>query len=151
MGDAGSFRPVPGGFRNAIDLVKLIREEHGDYFCVAVAGYPEVHNEAWNSSCLPPSEQAAKLDLERLKQKVDAGADFVLTQFVYDAKLFLKFEKVSLIKLLPAFQLVFCGRQCSFWRVCRSVFLSSHDDISCLSVIRTVIRSESIAPSCLGT
>jgi 5,10-methylenetetrahydrofolate reductase len=94
MGDAGSFRPVPGGLRNAIDLVKLIREEHGDYFCVAVAGYPEVHNEAWNSPCLPPSEQAAKLDLERLKQKVDAGADFVLTQFVYDAKLFLKFEKV---------------------------------------------------------
>ena len=36
------WKPCEGGFRNAIELVKLIREEHGDYFCVAVARYPEV-------------------------------------------------------------------------------------------------------------
>lgn len=32
------WRPVAGGLSNAVDLVRLIREEHGDYFCVAVAG-----------------------------------------------------------------------------------------------------------------
>jgi hypothetical protein len=47
-----------GGLRHAVELVQLIRAEHGDYFCIAVAGYPEVHLEAWNSSHLPPSEQA---------------------------------------------------------------------------------------------
>lgn len=100
MGISSQFKPVPGGFRNAIDLVRLIRAEHDDYFCIAVAGYPEVHNEAWNSPCLPPSEQAQRLDLERLKHKVDAGADVVLTQFVYDAQVFIDFEKVHYVLIV---------------------------------------------------
>ena len=58
------------------------REEHGDYFCIAVAGYPEVHTECWNSPDLPPSEQSFALDLQRLKEKVDAGADFIITQVI---------------------------------------------------------------------
>lgn len=45
------------GLQNAYELVKFIREEHGDFFCVAVAGYPEAHIECWNSPTLPPSEQ----------------------------------------------------------------------------------------------
>jgi methylenetetrahydrofolate reductase (NADPH) len=77
---------------SASDVVRTA--EHGDHFCVAVAGYPEVHSEAWNSPLLPPSEQATRLDLERLKLKVDAGANFILTQFVYDAEVYLAFEKV---------------------------------------------------------
>lgn len=47
---------------------------------MAVAGYPEVHTECWNSPDLPPSEQSLALDLQRLKEKVDAGADFIITQ-----------------------------------------------------------------------
>ncbi len=35
----------PECFDHAIDLVRLIRERHGDYFCVAVGGYPETHLE----------------------------------------------------------------------------------------------------------
>lgn len=34
---------VENGFNYAIDLVKLIRDIYGDYFCIGVAGYPEVH------------------------------------------------------------------------------------------------------------
>lgn len=73
--------------------MRLIREEHGDYFCVAVAGYPEVHTDAWNSTHLPPSDQAKALDLRRLKEKVDAGAQFIITQLFYDPELFLDFRQ----------------------------------------------------------
>ncbi len=38
-----NWRPIKNGLNNAIDLVRLIREEHGDFFCVAVAGFPEGH------------------------------------------------------------------------------------------------------------
>lgn len=85
--------PSEGGLSNAGELVKLIREEHGDYFCIAVAAYPEVHTECWNNPDLPPSEQSAQLDLDRLKVKVDAGADFIITQFFYDVDIFLKFKE----------------------------------------------------------
>jgi len=78
------WRPPRGGFRNAIELVQLIREEHGDHFCIGVAGYSEVHSESWNSSHLQPSARVRALDISRLKAKVDAGADFIVTQHFYD-------------------------------------------------------------------
>jgi methylenetetrahydrofolate reductase (NADPH) len=84
--------PCEGGLANAVELVELIRAEHGDYFCVAVAAYPETHTECWNSPDLPPSEQCRDLDMERLKTKVDAGADFVITQFFYDVDAFIEFK-----------------------------------------------------------
>lgn len=37
---------VQGGLSHAVDLVRLIRREHGDYFCIAVAGHPEGHQDA---------------------------------------------------------------------------------------------------------
>ncbi len=71
-GDA-TFRPVAGGLRYANELVALIRGEFPQ-FGVAVAGYPETHQEA-------PS---AELDLENLKRKVDSGGDVIITQLFYD-------------------------------------------------------------------
>ncbi|PCI98001.1 MAG: methylenetetrahydrofolate reductase [Flavobacteriales bacterium] len=68
-------------FKYAIDLVKYIRKNYGDYFGISVAGYPEGH---------PQGDY--KSDLNFLKQKVDAGADFVITQLFYDVDLFLKFH-----------------------------------------------------------
>lgn len=62
-----------------------------DYFCVAVAGYPEVHLDSWNSDHLPPSEQSRVRDLKYLKEKVDAGADFVMTQFCFEDSIFERF------------------------------------------------------------
>lgn len=82
------WEPTPGGCDNAIDLVKLIRKEHGDYFGIAIAGFPEGH-----PSSISKQGSNQKNDLIYLKQKVDAGADFILTQFFYDPTVFIDFQK----------------------------------------------------------
>lgn len=76
------FQATTGGLRHANELVELIREFYPD-FGIAVAGYPEVHQEAPN----------ADADLENLKRKVDAGADIVVTQLFYDNNDFLRFRE----------------------------------------------------------
>ncbi|HRY28948.1 MAG TPA: methylenetetrahydrofolate reductase [NAD(P)H] [Elusimicrobiota bacterium] len=73
------FVPHPDGFRHANELVAHIRQ--GWKFCIGVAGYPEGHVEC------PDKE----LDLRNLKQKVDAGADFVVTQLFFDNTVYFKF------------------------------------------------------------
>jgi methylenetetrahydrofolate reductase (NADPH) len=65
----------------AVDLVKFIRKEYGSYFGISVAGYPEGH----------PDAKSYQQDLIYLKQKVDAGADYIITQFFFDVKLFFKY------------------------------------------------------------
>ena len=79
-GDA-TFRPVPGGLSYANELVSLIRGEF-PRFDIAVAGYPETHQEAPNP----------EVDLRNLKRKVDAGADVVITQLFYDNADFFEFR-----------------------------------------------------------
>lgn len=71
---------VDGGFEHGVDLVRHIRKEHGDYFDIAVAGYPQTH-------MLPPEERAQEMTY--LKEKVDAGANFIFTQMFYDADMFI--------------------------------------------------------------
>jgi methylenetetrahydrofolate reductase (NADPH) len=75
------FQAVEGGFRYASELIRLIHEEFPQ-FGVAVAGYPETHQEAL-------SPQA---DLENLQRKVAAGGDVVLTQLFYDNADFFRFR-----------------------------------------------------------
>jgi len=74
---------IEGGFEHAIDLVKYIRKEHGDYFGIAVAGYPEGHVDCGNID----------EDIQHLKEKVEARADFVVTQLFYDVDLFINWVK----------------------------------------------------------
>ena len=62
------------GFAYASDLTAHIRKAHGDFFGIAVGGYPEGHLEAESKSA----------DIKNLKKKVDAGADFIITQLFYD-------------------------------------------------------------------
>ncbi|KAI9138489.1 methylenetetrahydrofolate reductase-domain-containing protein [Paraphysoderma sedebokerense] len=71
------------GFSYAIDLVKYIRQQYGDYFGIAVAGYPEGHIDN-------PSKEE---DLMHLKAKIDAGADYIVTQLFYDVDMFLEWVK----------------------------------------------------------
>lgn len=77
-----TFKPVPGGFSYANELVGLIRCEFPK-LGIAVAGYPEKHQEA-------PS---LEVDLANLKRKIDAGADIVVTQLFYDNTDFFTFRE----------------------------------------------------------
>lgn len=84
------FTQVKGGFACALDLVKYIREKHGDYFGICVSGYPEAHPE----QIVEDQEKMNKnywADIDYLKAKVEAGADFIITQLFYDVDAFIKF------------------------------------------------------------
>jgi methylenetetrahydrofolate reductase (NADPH) len=71
----------------AEDLVRYIRKNHGDYFCIGVAGYPEGHADESH-----PLGQSLERDLPHLVEKVSAGADFIMTQLFFDISAYDHFE-----------------------------------------------------------
>ncbi|MGV7930251.1 MAG: methylenetetrahydrofolate reductase [NAD(P)H] [Spirochaetota bacterium] len=73
------FTPPPDGFAYANELVSFIRSIDG--FTIGVAGYPEKHLEAPDM----------RTDLDNLKRKVDAGADFIITQLFYNNEDYYRF------------------------------------------------------------
>merc|ERR1719335_658986 len=83
--NASEWTATEGGFAHAVDLVRFIRKEFGDYFCIGVAAYPEGHIDA----------ESFDKDLRYYKEKVDAGADFGVTQLFYDTNLYFEFLKKS--------------------------------------------------------
>jgi len=74
--DQPDWQPTDDNFKYSSELVAFIRESLGEYFGVAVAGFPEGH-------ILCPDREK---DAEYLKVKIDAGADFVITQLFFDNK-----------------------------------------------------------------
>ncbi|SFV30628.1 methylenetetrahydrofolate reductase [NAD(P)H] [Thermoflavifilum thermophilum] len=90
------FEPEPGGHRYAVELIEqVVNMNHGIYleedlidgvktnFCIGVAGYPEKHYEAPN----------LETDLYYLKQKIDKGAHYVVTQMFFDNQKYYDFVK----------------------------------------------------------
>jgi methylenetetrahydrofolate reductase (NADPH) len=115
------FTPHPEGNRYAIDLVRQIRDlNEGKYldeelhnstatnFCIGVAGYPEKHFEA-------PS---LNLDIDNLKAKVEAGAEYIVTQLFFDNSKYFEFvtkcrEAGITVPIIPGLKPLSTKRQLS--------------------------------------
>lgn len=76
---------VGADFNKAADMIRFVRQEFGDWFCIACACYPEGQD-----SKMP---QSYENDLLALVEKVQAGADFCVTQLFFDTALYAKFVK----------------------------------------------------------
>jgi len=103
------FKPEKGGNRYAVDLIRQIKElNHGIYqdkelinnaptnFSIGVAGYPEKHAEAPNM----------KTDIKHLKEKIDAGGEYIVTQMFFDNRYYFEFvrqcrEAGILVPIIP--------------------------------------------------
>ena len=80
-GDLPSGYGGGGEFRYANELVEFIRAQHGDWFHIEVAAYPEVH----------PQARSPQDDLQNFARKVKAGADCAITQYFYNADAYFQF------------------------------------------------------------
>ena len=108
---------VEGGFRYAKDLVSYIRKTYKDHFDIGVAGYPE--------GCDDNRDQASLM--QHLKQKVDAGGTFIVTQMFYDVDNFLEWvrkvrEAGITVPIVPGIMPI--QSHAAFWR--RAKFMNCH-------------------------
>ena len=83
MPGGGKFMPHPEGLRFAADVVGLVGELN--HFCIGVAAHPEGH----------PDSTSLEEDIKNLKNKLDAGADFAITQFFFDNEFYFKFVEMA--------------------------------------------------------
>ncbi len=110
-----------GDLRQAVYLDEIANSEPMD-FCVGVGGYPETHLESPN----------AKTDLMYLKQKVDAGADYIVTQMFFDNEVYFDFVKrcraVGIdVPIIPGLKIIDDMRQLS--SLAKNFHISIPDDL----------------------
>ena len=114
-----AFEPEPGGHKYASDLLRQVvnlnagvyiedelKNSHKTEFCIGVAGYPEKHFEAPNMDA----------DLAYLKAKVDAGADYIITQMFFDNAKFYAFVDACravgiTVPIIPGLKPVYSKKQ----------------------------------------
>ena len=92
-------------YRHAVDLVRELKESGAD-FCIGGACYPEIHPESANQ----------KEDIKHLKEKVDAGCDFLTTQMFFDNNLLYNFlykirEAGIIVPVIPGIMPITNGNQ----------------------------------------
>ena len=114
------FTPTPGGYRYANELIEGIRKYQGGnayrrdrgmeaddrFFCIGVGAYPEKHFEAPN----------IETDIANLKKKVDAGADYIITQMFFDNQIYYDFvakcrEAGITVPIIPGLKPLSTARQ----------------------------------------
>ena len=90
------FKPIDGGYNYAYELVKQIYEMRKPLFmnkvddyqsinlCIGVAGYPEKHIDA----------KSIESDIDNLKKKIDAGADYIITQMCFNVNVFIEWVNI---------------------------------------------------------
>lgn len=103
------FTPTPGGYSYANELVAAVRTistDAGSPLCIGVGAYPEKHFEAAN----------LQTDIRNLKKKVDAGADFIVTQMFFDNEAFFRFRDMCCeagitVPIIPGLKPISTARQ----------------------------------------
>lgn len=114
-----AFEPEPGGHKYASDLLKQVvnlnagiyledelKGTHKTEFCIGVAGYPEKHFESPNM----------ETDLQYLKQKIELGADYIITQMFFDNAKFHAFVKACReigisVPIIPGLKPIYSKKQ----------------------------------------
>jgi methylenetetrahydrofolate reductase (NADPH) len=114
-----TFEPQLDGHKYAIDLMKQVtnlnagiyleedlKNSHNTKFCIGVAGYPEKHFEAPNMES----------DLRYLKAKIDAGADYIVTQMFFDNAKYYAFVKACrdigiTVPIIPGIKPIYSKKQ----------------------------------------
>lgn len=114
-----AFEPEPGGHKYASDLLKQVvnlnagiyledelKGTHKTEFCIGVAGYPEKHFESPNM----------ETDLQYLKQKIELGADYIITQMFFDNAKFRAFVKACrdigiTVPIIPGLKPIYSKKQ----------------------------------------
>jgi methylenetetrahydrofolate reductase (NADPH) len=128
------------GFTSSLELIKHIRSKYNDYFCVGCAGYPEGHPNTMSvvgadykmsetekvrySSSIEASsdgesekafllckDDSYAIEIDYLKQKIRAGAEFIITQMFFDVEVFKQFvrecrENGITVPIIPGIMLI---------------------------------------------
>ena len=79
-----TWEATEGGFIHGIDLVRHIRRNYGDYFDIAIPGFPQFQT-------LPKEERDE--EMRWLKEKIDEGVNFIFTQMFYDVDMFIEWVR----------------------------------------------------------